>query len=396
MRVKLTQPYINNPPPLPAGKAKIEHCDTAMPGLLWEQRVTSPDWGSFRLRYKANGKTTYVTVGRSCDISLAEAKKKARQLKAEIELGADPQAEARAKKAIITWSHYMESTYMPHVKAHIRSWKNLESLNEKYLEPEIGHLALDRISLQKAQTLHRDMIDVHGLSPASADHLAKLLRQALLYAVRLDLLASTPVSKIQLFNVDNRRENLLSDDELQRLLVALDKANDRRKTAALVIKFLISTGARVSEALNAQWTDIDRERQTWTIQATNSKSKRRRSVPLSDVALDVLNQLETEAKSKYLFTNSKTKARLTTINKVWIALKQEADLPQQVRLYDATRHQHASLLINSGQSLYVVQQILGHSDPSVTQRYAHLSTETLQAAANSVGDYLDKALDKKK
>ncbi len=70
-----------------------------------------------------------------------------------------------------------------------------------------------------------------------------------------------------------------------------------------------------------------------------------------------------------------------------------AGLPN-LRLHDL-RHMHASMLINSGQSLYVVQQILGHSDPSVTQRYAHLSTESLQQAANSVGAYLDRALKEK-
>jgi len=46
-------------------------------------------------------------------------------------------------------------------------------------------------------------------------------------------------------------------------------------------------------------------------------------------------------------------------------------------------HQYASFLVNSGRTLYEVQQILGHSDPSVTQRYAHLSTASLQEAANS-------------
>ncbi len=54
----------------------------------------------------------------------------------------------------------------------------------------------------------------------------------------------------------------------------------------------------------------------------------------------------------------------------------------------------ASMILNSGHSLYIAQQILGHSDPSVTQRYAHLSTATLQEAANSMGDYLEKALEK--
>jgi hypothetical protein len=36
MKVKLTQKYIDHPPPVPPDKAKVEHCDTALPGLLWE------------------------------------------------------------------------------------------------------------------------------------------------------------------------------------------------------------------------------------------------------------------------------------------------------------------------------------------------------------------------
>ena len=58
--------------------------------------------------------------------------------------------------------------------------------------------------------------------------------------------------------------------------------------------------------------------------------------------------------------------------------------PHQNRYFNPTlRHQYASFLVNSGRTLYEVQQILGHADSSVTQRYAHLTSETLQAAANS-------------
>jgi site-specific recombinase XerD len=47
------------------------------------------------------------------------------------------------------------------------------------------------------------------------------------------------------------------------------------------------------------------------------------------------------------------------------------------------RHGFASLLVSGGRTLYEVQQILGHSDPKVTMRYAHLSSKSLQDAANS-------------
>ena len=53
-----------------------------------------------------------------------------------------------------------------------------------------------------------------------------------------------------------------------------------------------------------------------------------------------------------------------------------------VRMHDL-RHCFASLLINSGRTLYEVQHILGHTQVKTTQRYAHLSQDTLLAAADS-------------
>ena len=50
---------------------------------------------SFRFYKNTAGKTAYAQIGRSCEITLAEARQKAKDLKAEIQLGADPQAEAR-------------------------------------------------------------------------------------------------------------------------------------------------------------------------------------------------------------------------------------------------------------------------------------------------------------
>lgn len=79
--------------------------------------------------------------------------------------------------------------------------------------------------------------------------------------------------------------------------------------------------------------------------------------------------------------NLKTQAPYTTVHKVWGRIRRKAGLPH-LRIHDL-RHQFASFLINSGRTLYEVQQVLGHSDPSVTQRYAHLSTKSLQDAANS-------------
>ena len=54
-----------------------------------------------------------------------------------------------------------------------------------------------------------------------------------------------------------------------------------------------------------------------------------------------------------------------------------------VRIHDL-RHSFASFLVNAGRTLYEVQKILGHTQVKTTQRYAHLSQDTLLDAANVV------------
>jgi len=65
----------------------------------------------------------------------------------------------------------------------------------------------------------------------------------------------------------------------------------------------------------------------------------------------------------------------------WDTARKRAGL-DEVRIHDL-RHSFASFLINSGRSLYEVQKILGHTQVKTTQRYAHLSQDTLIDAANT-------------
>ena len=62
----------------------------------------------------------------------------------------------------------------------------------------------------------------------------------------------------------------------------------------------------------------------------------------------------------------------------------------ELRLHDL-RHSYASFLVNAGRSLYEVQKLLGHHDPKVTMRYAHLSPQAMLEAVNVVGDVVTGA-----
>jgi integrase len=378
-KLQLTPSIIATALRCPEGKKRIELCDREHPGLFVEVRATSPGQGTYYVRYKnLESKTCHQKLGRTTDISLAEARKKARQLKAEIHLGADPRGEAKAAKAVLTFSEFYTKHYLPYVKPRKRSWASDAMLYRLRVEAAFGHKRLNQITRQDVQTFHSS-VRAEGLAPASCDHYLKFLRHALNLAVDWQLLDVNPIARVPLFNADNKVENLLSDVELQRLLTVL--ATYPARSVCQIALFLLSTGCRVGEALKATWSQIDESSRVWRIPAANSKSKKVRSVPLNDSALEILAQLGTKGTFDHLFVNRQTGKPYTTIMKVWERIRAKAGLPK-LRIHDL-RHQYASFLVNAGRSLYEVQQILGHSSPVVTQRYAHLSTKSLQEAANS-------------
>jgi integrase len=136
----------------------------------------------------------------------------------------------------------------------------------------------------------------------------------------------------------------------------------------------------LAEALNANWAQIDLANKSWRIPASIAKSKRSRSVPLSEAVLDVLNQ--TGTKDGPVFVSTKTKGPLKQVHKVWQRLRVAAGMPK-LRIHDL-RRSFASFLVNAGRSLYEVQELLGHADSRTTTRYAHLSRERLQEAVEVV------------
>jgi integrase len=142
---------------------------------------------------------------------------------------------------------------------------------------------------------------------------------------------------------------------------------------------LILTGARKREVLDCKWEEFDLARKQWRISVT--KAGKPRYVPLSDGVIQMLATMP-HGDSAWVFANPKTRKPYKTIFHSWDTARIQAGLAD-VRIHDL-RHSFASFLVNAGRSLYEVQKILGHTQIKTTQRYAHLSQDTLIEAANSV------------
>ena len=165
---------------------------------------------------------------------------------------------------------------------------------------------------------------------------------------------------------------------------------DPARTACLVIKWLLYTACRSGEALHLRWSDINRDNNTWTIQAANAKSKKRRIVPLNSGAIAILDEIASND-SECVFLNSNNGERLKSIDKMWQRVRRTADLPADIVVH-SLRHMGASMMLSSGADLATVRDILGHADISTTEKYLHASGKSLRGGATGIEDYLEKAL----
>ena len=373
---------------VPEGKKRLEVCDTQVRGLILEKTASEKSVPTFYLRYKRNGKTAYDRLGTVNEVSIAQARKLATLRKAEHASEAKQAPEVKLAQGEITLDDFMREHYMPHAKNQKRSWIRDDQLYRIRIKPKFGHLPLTSISRLAVQQFH-NALSKEGLSPASADHHVKLMRRVLNVAIQWDMLEKNVLKNIPLLMADNQVENYLKEDQLVRLVEVL--RTDANRPVCHILMFLLSTGSRLNETVQAKWSQVDIENGVWRIPASNSKSKRTRAVPLNDSALWVLEQAKLQGDFDHIFANPETGKPFVTITRVWYRIRKQVGI-SHLRIHDL-RHSFASMLVSGGRSLYEVQQILGHSDPKVTMRYAHLSTKALQAAASSASVFVQKRED---
>lgn len=205
-----------------------------------------------------------------------------------------------------------------------------------------------------------------------------MLRKALNLSIRWGWIERNPASGVRR-NPEPKRHRYLSRDEIGRLIDALESHPER--VSADAILFMLLTGCRKGEALNAKWPQFDLELRIWTKPSSETKQRREHRVPYSTAAAEILERRRDEAVGLHVFPGS-FGASLQDVRRTWHTVCVTAGL-RSVRIHDL-RHTFASLVASSGQSLLVVGELLGHSSPQTTKRYASLYDESLRSAAEGV------------
>ncbi len=377
MRANLTRGLLNAPPSIPEGKRKLQIFDQKTPGFLAEIRETCI---TFYMKWKDEaGRTRMLKIGRlGTDVTLEQARKRAVELRGQRAMGIDPYAERERRRTEPTVAEFVDHHFMPHQKTRKRSWREDEKLLFKRVTPVWGRRRLSTITTADVQRLH-DGIVASGRTPATANRHLACVKRMFSLAVTWGELDRNPAQPVKLIRENNQRHRYLSKDEIAGLLAALTADSDQVGAAA--IAFLLMTGARVSEALGARWSNIDAARNAWLI--PNPKGGRAVHKPLSEAVLALLRQVPRVEGNPYLFPGHRDGERRTCLRNTWKRVCKAAGI-EGCRLHDL-RHTYASLLVGSGASPFVVQQLLNHSTPTMTQRYAHLAPGHLLEAANLAG-----------
>jgi len=381
MKARIVAALVKAPPPVPPGMRKIRITDTELTGFILE--VWATGGMTFWLKYvDSNRRSREIKIGKAGDLTVEQARKKARELRAQVALTGDPAAERDKRRAVPTFGAFVAERYLPYAKARLRSYRDHESFCRLRLVPAWGNRRLDDFRPADIVDLQRRLGE-EALSPSTINRYVVLAKRIFNLALRWEVYAGRNPCQHADLAQERPRERFLSPEELRKLFLALDAEPNR--TAAACIALLALTGARKGEALGLRWEDLDIARRTWRV--PKAKSGRPRHITLSDAAVAVLLAQPHRPDCPWVFPGAVAGRPIENVRKCWDRVKKAASLPPDTRPHDL-RHPFASLIVGGGHSLYEVQTLLGHSTPVMTARYAHLTNRTLVDAADVVGRVL--------
>ena len=260
----------------------------------------------------------------------------------------------------------------------------VDRMLEKQFLPAFGARRLDRI---RRLDVERWFDTYSRTAPGGANLALQLLRQILNAAVAAELIAANPAEGIR-NNPRPKFTRFLSTEEIDRLHRAIDRLVDQRpsrRRQAVIIRLLLLTGCRKGEIVTLRWSEVDGD----ALRLAETKTGPR-TVWLSEAARAILDH-QPRTGSRYVFPSPKGPARPCTRDvSLWFRARKEAGI-EDVRLHDL-RHTVAGQAVAQGIAVPTVARMLGHADPTMTLRYAHIGDRDVEAAAERIGRAIQDAM----
>lgn len=394
---------------------------------LWDSELKG-----FGLRVRPSGARSYVviyrragegrrapvrrmTIGAAGKITPDEARRAAKRILGSIAQGDDPAANRAQERRAATMKDLAESFLVEHVQAKRKpaTAAKYRYVIEAFIVPAFGRLKPADVTRAALARLHHENAE----RPTIANYTVVVLSAIFTFGEARGLIpdGTNPTHHLEKYD-EKKRERFLTGAELGRLGKALREAEtkglpwhraDARgpkskhlpraenrisrfdPAAVAAVRLLIFTGCRLREILHLKWAEVDFERGLLFLRDSKTGKK---SVVLNAPALAVLQDLP--RRSAYVIPGDSPDTPRADLKRVWSAVTARADLAG-VRIHDL-RHTFASYGAGGGLGLPIVGKLLGHTQASTTQRYAHLDADPLRRAADTIGATIAAAMDVRK
>jgi integrase len=369
----------------------------------------------YTIRYKISGKERSEGLGWSSEgwtekkaaATVAELKanhttgtgpvslKEKRELQAKRRQEQEQQEEEERKRKIPfeeVFEKYLEVS--KERKKNPRSWKREEQLARLHILPVMGTLPLTKIAPVPHLRRLQENMEAKGLSPRTIRYALHVVRITFHFAMDEGLYQgvnpalekskraiSQKRSGIEYPQEDNRKDRYLSREEANILLKALIVRSQEVHDMALLA---LHAGLRFGEIAHLTWGDVEIFQGIMKLRQT--KNGKDRAAYMSREVQEMFSRRGPGEASSLVFpargSNNKPHAMISSVYYKAVKILFNQGVTDKKKLVDfhTLRHSFASWLVESGTGIYQVQELLGHSDLKMTERYAHNSQDQLKKA----------------
>ena len=354
--------------------------DDVIPGLFL--RVFPSGARSFALDRLARGRRRFATIGSADTFTVPQARSEARRLIAAF---TDTVKSDGGPK---TPGHPMTAFAGEFLERYARHWKPRTLQTNRFLVrnhilPAFGHMTVDAIAVEHVTDWFASMADRPGSANRSMPLLSVMMRMAELWGYRPH--NSNPCKNTRRYRTEPK-ERFLAAEEMARLNAVLTRDEFYCPHIVAIVRLLMLTGCRAGEIASLEWDWIRGKR----IHLPDSKSGPR-TVWLSRAARAVIDAIPRYSPDcPFLFPARPPTRHIDNFEYQWHRIRNEAGLPG-LRIHDL-RHNWASVAAMNGVDIVTVAKLLGHASVETTERYTHLSDQSVADAADRVTGRIHAAL----
>lgn len=353
--------------------------------LCYREGFLIPVW---RFRYRIAGKQRVMNIGNYRQLSLSDARKKAKELKAKVSLGYDVSSEKQERKIqAVAKIEALKTAYTVEQLADvfiekmvIGRWKNASVIKSK-IDKDIKGL-LGQLAIEEVKPAHIDLMlqaIMKREAPTVANDMLRWCKRIFDYAIKRDVIQHNPAAAYTVSDAggnETARVRVLSHNELILLFESMRNTNGFTQENFLMVKLLLLLAVRKSELIEAKQAEFDLDKAQWTLPAERTKTNTSIIIPLSPQAVQALQNLFRLAQgNEYLLparkvqTHKKPFIHENTLNVALAKVKIIMDIPNFcIHDFRRTARSHLAAL---GIVPHIAERCLNHKIKGIEGVYNH-------------------------